>query len=97
LGIASAAAAIYAKALLETLGRRSGEGIADLIRIRKNGTVTEAHIGLPGEAWPKVALTPSMPDEAWLAMFDIDIAAEELRGRILRWDSQASAWRSDSE
>jgi len=34
-----------------------------------------------------------MPDEAWLAMFDIADAVEELRGKTLRWDSGASAWR----
>ena len=97
LAAASAAAAIYTKALMETLGRRSGEALADLIRIRKDGTTTEAHIGPPGDEWPKVVLTSGMPDEAWLAMFDIDIADDAVRAKELCWDSSASAWRPDPD
>jgi hypothetical protein len=30
----------------------------------------------------------------WLALFEM-VEATELRGKVLRWDSSASAWRSD--
>ncbi len=61
LSAAAGAAAIYTKALMETLGRRSGEAFADLIHIRRNGVTTEAHIGLPGDAWPRWSLLRACP------------------------------------
>ncbi len=34
-----------------------------------------------------------MPDEARLAVLDLDVTADVVRGQVLRWDSSASAWQ----
>ena len=93
LGVASLYAHFYFKSFVETLAKRHADAAADLIRIRKNGKKTEAEVGLPGGESPIVILAEGMSDEAWLALFDIALAAEELRGKTLRWDSGTSTWR----
>ncbi len=89
------ALAVYSKAFLETLARRHADGLADRVRmrLRKNGKDTEAEIGLRGGASATVVVTGDLPDEARLALLDLDVTADELRGKLLRWDSSASAWR----
>ena len=96
---AVAAASIFAKAFLETLGKRAGDGIADLVqtRFRRNGNKTEAEIGLDDDASAKIAITEDTPDEARLALLDLDVTAGELRGKVLRWDHETSAWRPDDD
>ncbi len=93
LGTASLYAHFYFKSFVETLGKRHADAVADLMRIRKNGKKTEAEVGLPGGESPKVVLVEGMSDLAWLALFDIALAAEDLRGKTLRWDSGTSTWR----
>jgi hypothetical protein len=96
----AAAAAIYSKAFLETLGKRTGEGVANLPkgvselirrRIRNRGR-PEYHIGVPGRATAIVVVTEDLPDEARLALLDLDVTADALRGKLLRWDSTAASW-----
>lgn len=42
-----------------------------------------------------IVITSDTPDEARLALLDLDVTAEELRGKVLRWDEKARAWRPD--
>lgn len=90
-----AAASIYSKAFLEALAKRHADAVSDLLhtRFHKNGTTTEVQISVDGGESPTVVLTEGMSDEAWLALLDVELAAEELRGKTLRWDSGTSAWR----
>jgi hypothetical protein len=87
--------AIYSKAFLETLAKHHADAVADLLRrsFRKNGTTTEVEIGLDGDASANIVVTADMPDEARLALLDLDVTDDAVRGRTLRWDSSASAWR----
>lgn len=88
-------AAIYAKTFVETLAKRHADALEDLIetRLRKNGKKTEAEIGADDGSTAKVVVTADMPDEARLALLDLDVTADELRGKLLRWDGSASTWR----
>lgn len=52
---------------------------------------------MPGSESPMVVLVEGMSDLAWLALFDLDVTAEELRGKTLRWDSDTSTWRPNDE
>jgi len=97
----TAAGAIYAKAFLETLGQRSGDGMAalakrfgELVRLRSRKGEQGYLIGIEG-ATAVVLVTEDLPDEARLALLDLDVTAEEVRGKYLRWDGTARAWRPD--
>lgn len=89
------AVAVYSKAFLEALAKRHADGLADLVRkrLRENYKNTEAEIGLDGDAAAKIVVTADIPDEARLALLDLDVTADELRGKLLRWDDSALAWR----
>jgi hypothetical protein len=97
------AGTIYAKAFLETLGQRTGEGVASLSK--RLGELTRAHfrkgkqegylIGIEG-ATAILMVTENLPDEARLALLDLDVTAPELRGKELRWDPETSVWRPDA-
>jgi hypothetical protein len=97
-----AASVIYAKALLETLGQRSGDGLADLskrlgelVRARERQGKQDGYlIGIEG-ATAMLIVTEDLPDEARLAVLDLDVTAEDVRGKTLRWDNEAMAWRPD--
>ena len=98
LGPVMAATAIYSKAFLETLAKHHADAfsVAVRTRFRKNGETREALIG-PGDGRAAtLVVTASTPDEARLALLDLDVTAEDVRGKVLRWDSEAMAWRPDS-
>ena len=94
---AGMAVAVFSKAFLETLGRRAGDGVADLPkrvgdlvrrRIRKNGKSVETHIGTGDDRVAVIVVTDDLPDEARLALLDLDVTAPELRGKLLGWTRQ---------
>ena len=96
-----AATAIFGKAFLEALGQRAGDGVAniprqvhDLVSARKRRKgKTEVHLGTGSDVAAKIAIAADTPDEARLALLDLDVTAEDLRGKLLRWDDSAAAWR----
>jgi hypothetical protein len=106
------ATAIFSKSFLETLGKRVGDGVAnlpkrvgDLVRtyISKKGkpdestpTLDEFHVGA-GEAAAIIVITEALPDEARLALLDLDVTGDEVRGRLLRWDATAGTWLPDKD
>jgi hypothetical protein len=53
----------------------------------------EIFIGLDGGATAIIVVTEDTPDEARLALLDLDVTAPELRGKLLRWDETAGEWR----
>lgn len=50
---------------------------------------------MDGGASAVVVVTGDLPDEARLALLDLDLMADEMRGKELRWDDDTSAWRPD--
>ena len=98
--------AIFSKAYLEALGRRTEQGVAnlskhvgDLVRARvsKRGRPDEYLIGLDGDATAMIVVTDDTPDEARLALLDLDVTAPELRGKYLSWSRGAGAWLAIGE
>lgn len=80
---------------LQALSQRAANSVADMSK-----QVTDAvrkHVKRKGhpDDTPRIELPDNMTDEAWLALFDM-VEANELRGKVLRWDAKANAWRSDS-
>ena len=91
----AAATTIYSKAFVETLAKRHAEGLADMLRARfhKNGKTIEFHIRVADDASAVVVVTGDLPDEARLALLDLDVTDDAVRGKLLRWDCDSSAWR----
>lgn len=79
---------------VQTLSQRAANSVVDVSK-----QVTDAlrewakRTGHPGSA-PRVELPDNMTDEAWLALFDL-VKTSELRGKVVRWDEKAMAWRPD--
>jgi hypothetical protein len=65
-------------------------------RFRRKGKTLELVVGTGDDAAAAFVLTGDLSDEAKLAMLDVDVASDELRGKILRWDEKAMAWRPDN-
>lgn len=87
---------IYSKTFLETLAKHNAEWLINAVRtrIRKNGRTRELVVGPENGAAATLVITASTPDEARLALLDLDVTAPELRGKELRWDEEAAEWRS---
>ena len=90
-----AAFAMYSKAFLETLAKHNAEGLIEAVRtrFRKNGKATELLVGPDDGAAATLVITSDTPDEARLAVLDLDVTAEDVRGQHLRWDPEAETWR----
>lgn len=90
-----AAASVYSKAFLEALAKRHADAFAGQVRarFRKKGKDAQLEVGLDGDASAKIVITVGTPDEARLAVLDLDVTADEVCGKELCWDSGASAWR----
>jgi hypothetical protein len=80
---------------LQALSQRAANSVADMSK-----QVTDAvrkHLkrkGHPDDPL-QIELPWRMTDEAWLALFEM-VEADELHGRMLRWDEKAMTWRADS-
>jgi hypothetical protein len=89
----------FFSAFFQALGQRAADGAAkrvgDLVlrRIRRKNEPDEYQIGADDGSSATIAITEDTPDEARLALLDLDVTADEVRGKLLRWDSSASAWR----
>ncbi len=90
-----AAVSVYSKAFVEALAKRHADGVANLVRklVRRKGKPDETRIGVADGSAATIAITADTPDEARLALLDLDVTADAVRGKVLRWDSSASAWR----
>jgi hypothetical protein len=97
--VAASVLTIFCKAFLEALGKRAGDGLVDLVKTRvvRKGIPDEYRIGIDDGSAAKIIVTADTPDEARLALLDLDVTADELRGKLLRWDHAASAWRSTDD
>lgn len=81
-----------------TGGSNNADWLSDAVRTRyrKSSKGREALIGADNVAAATLVITSDTPDEARLALLDLDVTADDLRGRNLRWDSQSKTWRPDS-
>jgi hypothetical protein len=99
LAASAASTVVFSKAFLEKLGEHAADSAADLLkrgrfrRLRTKGKPDECHITVGDNPSTTVIFTGDLPDDARLALLDLDVTAEELRGQTLRWDSKAMAWR----
>jgi len=84
----------YSKAFLETLAKNNADGLTEAVRtrFRKNGKARELLVGAE-DAAATLVITSDTPDEARLAVLDLDVTAEDVRGQYLRWDSETETWR----
>jgi hypothetical protein len=98
VAIAAATVGPFLTAYCTELGKRFGGSTADWIskigirrrrsqiRVPVKGAVTVFEI-------PNDMPDPEhMPDEAKLALIDLDLMAEGVRGQRLRWDAKAGQW-----
>ena len=96
----------FSSAFIQALGQRAAGGAAKLPRrvadlackyVRKKGRPDEVRIGVDGGSAATVIITAKTPDEARLALLDLDVTAPELRGKELRWDPTTAAWRPSEQ
>jgi hypothetical protein len=87
---------VFGKAYIESLARRAGDGTVDLlkrIRFRRERGTGDTLLEVDGRAAAAVVVTEDLPDEARLALLDLDVTAPDLRGQELRWDEAGGGWR----
>lgn len=88
---------VYVKAYIETLAQHNAESLIKAVRHgrRWKGKKPEMVVGPGNKSAATIAITDETPDEARLALLDLDVTAEELRGKVLAWDAEAGSWRPD--
>jgi hypothetical protein len=93
--ILAAAVSPYLRAFLEALGKSHADALTDAVRtrFRKKGNDRELLIGPDDDAAAKLVITKDTPDEARLALLDLDVTADDVRGHYLRWDDETKTWR----
>ncbi|WP_378739147.1 hypothetical protein [Nocardia brasiliensis] len=96
-------AAVYGKAFLERLAERTADGVMDApgklrrrwLRRRRPGSRTPdiaAVLETEDGRGAAILVTADLPDEARLALLDLNPADPALRGRILGWDNDLRQW-----
>lgn len=92
----------FFQAFVQALGQRAADGavklpkrVSNVVRKRvgRKGKPDEYQIGVQDGSTARIVITADTPDEARLALLDLDVTSDELRGKTLRWDGNASAWR----
>jgi hypothetical protein len=93
-----AAATSYATVFTQTLAKHHAEALIEAVqtRFRRKDKTLELVVGTGDDVAAAFIVTRDLSDEAKLAMLDVDVTSDELRGKFLRWDDKALAWRADS-
>jgi hypothetical protein len=92
------ASGAFLRAYCEELGKRYAGSTADwtsrvLVRRKRNAPdKTELTVPIDGSEVVIVLDADSLTDEAWLALLDVDLRSEDVRGRALSWDAKAQVW-----
>ena len=100
-GVAATTAAVfpYVQGIASELGRRTAvRAVSGRLRFRGKGPralVESAEIELHGdEATTTIVLTGEMSDDAKLALLDLDLESDKVKGKTMKWDSEAGSWTS---
>ncbi len=101
-GVAEIAAGLagftFLRAYCEELGKRFGGSTADWLsklRVRRHRMKSKAarlEVPVNGVTTYFEIADDGLPDEAKLALIDLDLTAEGIRGHRLRWDAEAQTW-----
>ena len=84
--------AVYTKAFVETLAKYHADVLSDAAtRFRRKGKTREVLVGPDDGSAATIIITERRHDEARLALLDLQVTADELRGKVLRWDEKAMA------
>ncbi|MCX5535172.1 hypothetical protein OG785_32045 [Streptomyces sp. NBC_00006] len=84
----------FATKLGEQLGESVGRALGRITLFRWAGWRRHLGVRVPDSlAWTRVELPEDLTEEARLALIDLDPTAEEVRGRLLRWDETTKTWR----
>lgn len=91
-----AAASSYVTVFTQTLAKHNAEALIGAVQTRfRRKTKTLELTLVVGSEDDGVAfvVTGDLSDDAKLAMLDVDVTSDELRGKSLRWNDKAMAWR----
>ncbi|WP_043738384.1 hypothetical protein [Nocardia asiatica] len=97
------AATVFGKAFLESLGQRAAGGFAQIpgkLRqrwFRRNrpshgGEEVVAILDLDNGDAAAIVVSADLPDEARLALLDLDPTEATLRGKVLGWNTERQQW-----
>jgi len=100
--------AVYSKAFLENIANRNADAAVEVAshmrrrwrarkgRVRRHDS-SEVRIDFNGTSYAAaIIVTENMPDEALLAILELDISAETVQGKVLRWDDARMSWVPDA-
>jgi hypothetical protein len=90
-----AAAASYVTLFTQTLAAHNAAALIRAVqtRFRRKGKILELVVGTDDDAAAAFLVTADLPDDAKLAMLEVDVTSDELRGKLLRWNDKVMAWR----
>lgn len=88
----------FAEAFASKLGERLGESAAaaaSRIRlVRRNVSSTKEELVVrQGTTQTIIVVSRTLTDEARLALIDLDVTADGIRGMTLQWDAESKTWR----
>lgn len=84
----------FAAKLGEQLGESAGRALGRIRLCRKKGQPRHLSVKLPGSPVETLLVLPEdFTDEAKLALIDLDIDTDEVRGHMLSWDPATSTWQ----
>jgi hypothetical protein len=90
--VTAATAGPFVTAFCTELGKRFGGSVADWIaRVRRSQAGVTLDIPVDGDI-TVVELAEDLPDDARLALIDLDFTNPSVRGHRLRWDAETQSW-----
>lgn len=91
-----AGAASYATMFVQTLAKHHAEALIKAVqtRFRRKGKTLELLVGCGDDAAAFI-VTGDLSDDAKLAMLEVDVTSDEVRGKLLRWNEASMVWCSD--
>jgi hypothetical protein len=92
--VVAATLAPFVAAFCTELGKRLGDTVASRVRlIRKKKNPSKAVLLVPtGAITTVIELDDGLPEEARLALQDLDLRSDAIRGQRLCWNVETEAW-----
>jgi hypothetical protein len=86
----------FVTSFFNELGKRLGDKFPDWMKgVKLRFRREDLEIFLPAEAGREkttIEIDGRLPDAAWLALLDLNVDSDAIRGHQLRWDSKAGGW-----